>query len=690
MTESEMATPEQTTPAPGPGRRVPRWLILALVAILVIAGAIGGGAYWVYTQPKLTAGTVRDAETDQPMPGAAVHIGAQQATTDAAGRYQINGSRPADVVEAEYAGYFPAEAPAATAPADAGQWLDALLAEVQALQNGRAIDLTLRPAQVQGTARDARTQEPLAGVRVWTDDAEVKSDAAGAFTLLRLVKGTAIQARQPGYADAQLTYEGGETLDIALTPNAVAVTVRDAYTGQPVPGVAVSAGEVQDQTDAAGQCTLYAITADIQVQLKGYDAVTVPLTAQTAIAVELRPNVVAGVVRAAKDGQPVAGAWVGTGTVEATTTDDGSYRLEGVPPDATLMVRAKGYDGANVPITRTSVVNVDLDPFVVRGVYLPFGFAGRNTRTLALWDLVETTEINAIVVDVKSDNGQLNYRSDVPLAISATVTYSSLDYVITEAKKRDLYVIARVVVFKDNLLAKQKPEWRVMLKSGQPYLDYIDSMWVDPFRPEVWDYNIALCKEIVAMGVDEIQFDYVRFPSDGPVLSQCVYSNPENSEATRSQAVNGFLERAYAELKPLGVYISADVFGLTGYATNDMGIGQHVDEMSKHLDYLCPMVYPSTFAAHTGDIAVPPAQPYGIVHWSLGYFQKKLKDVPNVTLLPWLQAFQDYAFKVEYTVEEMRAQRRASEDRGIRGWLYWNAACKYLPELFGPDPAKSP
>jgi len=687
MTEPDVTT-ERTTPEPAPAGRPRRGLILALVATLVVAGATGGGAYWVYTQPKLTAGTVRDAETDQPMPGVSVRIGAQQATTDAAGRYQINGSRPADVVVAEYAGYFPAETPAATAPADAGQWLDALLAEVQALQNGRSIDLTLRPARVQGTARDARTQEPLAGVRVWTDDAEVESDTAGAFTLLRLARGAAIQARQPGYADAQLTYEGGETLDIALEPNAVAVTVQDAYTGQPVAGAAVSAGDIQAQTDAAGQCTLYAVTTDIQVQLKGYDAVTVPLTAQQEVSVKLRPNVVTGVIRAAKDGQPVAGAWVGTGTIETTTAIDGSYRLEGVPPDSTLMVRAKGYDRANVPITQTTIVDVSLDPFVVRGVYLPFGFAGRNTRTLALWDLIDATEINAVVVDVKSDTGQLNYRSDVPLAISATVTYSSLDYVLQEAKKRDLYVIARVVVFKDHLLAQQKPEWRVMLKSGQPYLDYIDSMWVDPFRTEVWDYNIALCKEMVAKGVDEIQFDYVRFPSDGPVLSQCVYSNPENTEETRCAAIEAFLARAYKELKPLGVYVSADVFGLTGYAPDDMGIGQHIDEMSRHLDYLCPMVYPSTFAAHTGGIAVPPAQPYDIVYWSLGYFQKKLADVPNVTLLPWLQAYQDYAFKIEYTVKEMRVQRQAVEDRGIRGWLYWNAACKYLPELFDPDPVR--
>jgi hypothetical protein len=544
---------------------------------------------------------------------------------------------------------------------------------------------------VQGTVRSALTKEPLPGVRVWTVDADVKSDAQGAFTLLGLVIGTEVRAHRPGYAEAHLTYQGGETLDIALEPNAVAVTVHDAYTGEPVAGADVTAGEAKAQSDAAGQCVLHAVTADVQVQRQGYDSVTVPFTDQTEVAVELRPNVVTGVVRAAKDGKPVPGAWVGAGTAETLTAADGTYRLEGVPADATLMVRAKGYDRVNIPITTTMVINVSLQPFVVRGVYLPFGFAGRNTRTLALWDIVDTTEVNAIIVDVKSDLGQINYTSENSLAqaISPTVRYSSLDYVLAEAEKRDLYVIARVVVFKDNLLAKHKPEWAVMLKSGKPYLDYVDSMWVDPFRTEVWDYNIALCKEMAAKGVDEIQFDYVRFPSDGPVLSQCVYSNPENTEQTRTQAINGFLERAYAELKPLGVYVSADVFGLTGYATNDMGVGQHVDEMSKHLDYLCPMVYPSTFAAHTHELAVPPEHPYEIVHWSLGWFQKKLKDVPNVRILPWLQAYQDYAFGVEYTVKEMREQRRAVEDRGIQGWMYWNAACKYLPELFDAEPSKT-
>ncbi len=686
MTEPEAIT-EQAPPEPTP---IPRWLTITLIAVLVVGGMLAGGAYWLYSQPKLTAGTVQDAETNQPLAGATVRLGGQQVITDDAGRYQINGSRPTDVVVAEYTGYFPAEVPAAPAPADASQWPTALLVEVQALQEGRRIDFYLRPARVQGLARDARTHEPLADVRVSTADVTVTSDAAGAFTLLRLVKGAEVRASKPGYADAHLTYDGGETLEIALEPNVVAVTVRDAYTGQAIPGATVSAGAAQAQTDAAGQCTLYAVTADIQVQLRGYDPVTVPWAAQRQVVVALRPNVVTGVVRAAKDGQPVAGAWVGTGTVETTTAADGSYRLEGVPPQATLKVRAKGYDRANVPITQTTVVDVALQPFVVRGVYLPFGFAGRNERTLALWDLIDATEVNAIVVDVKGDTGHLNYRSQVPLAqaISATVKYSSLDYVLAEAKKRDLYVIARVVVFKDHLLAKNKPEWAVMLKSGKPYLDYVDSMWVDPFRTEVWDYNIALCKEMVALGVDEIQFDYVRFPSDGPVLSQCVYSNPENTEETRCAAIEGFLERAYAGLKPLGVYISVDVFGLTGFAPDDMGVGQHVAAMARHMDYLCPMVYPSTFAADTAGIAIPPAEPYKIVYWSLGYFQKRLQDVPNVQLRPWLQAYQDYAFKVPYTVHEMREQRRASEDRGIAGWMYWNAACKYLPELFDPEPVR--
>lgn len=692
MTDPETIDVEQPTPEPIPGRRFPRWLSIALVVMLVVGGAMTGGAYWLYTQPKSTVGTVRDAETTQPMPGVTVRVGSLQATTDAAGRYQMNGTRPTDVVVAEYAGYFPAEVAAATSPAGPAQWIDALTAEVQALQVGRQIDLALRPARVQGTVRSALTQEPLAGVLVQTANAEVQSDADGAFVLLRLATGTEIRAQKPGYADARLTYEGGETLALALDPNAVEVSVHDAYTGQAVAGADVTAGEAQARSDAAGRCTLRAVAQDIQVQIQGYDTVTVTFTGQAQVTVDLRPNVVTGVVRAAKDDQPVAGAWVGTGTVETTTADDGTYRLEGVAADATLMVRAKGYDRANIPITRTTVVDVSLQPFVVRGLYLPFGLAGPNIRSRQIWAIAETTEVNAIVVDVKGDLGQLNYTSQVPLAqaISPTVSlsYSDLNYVLTEAKKRDLYVIARVVVFKDNLLAKYKPEWAVMLKSGEPYQDYVDSMWVDPFREEVWDYNIALCKEMIRMGVDEIQFDYVRFPSDGPVLSQCVYSNPENTEETRSAAVVGFLAKAYAELKPLGAYVSADVFGLTGYATDDMGIGQHVDEMSRHLDYLCPMVYPSTFAAHTGGIAVPPAQPYDIVYWSLGWFQKKLEDVPNVTLLPWFQAYQDYAFGVEYTVTEMRDQRRASEDRGLVGWMYWNAAGKYLPELFEPDPSK--
>jgi hypothetical protein len=205
---------------------------------------------------------------------------------------------------------------------------------------------------------------------------------------------------------------------------------------------------------------------------------------------------------------------------------------------------------------------------------------------------------------------------------------------------------------------------------------------VDPFREEVWDYAIAVAKEAVAKGFDEVQFDYVRFPTDGK-LSAAKYSQPNNAQ-TRLPAIAGFLAKARRELGPTGVFLAADVFGYTAFNDNDTDIGQRVEELAPHLDYICPMVYPSGYHRGIPGVRNPVAQPYEIVKESVRLTRKR--SAPGtVQVRPWLQDFRDYAFDRRiFGVNEIRAQIRGARDGGAVGFMLWNPKNGYTGGALAP------
>ena len=205
---------------------------------------------------------------------------------------------------------------------------------------------------------------------------------------------------------------------------------------------------------------------------------------------------------------------------------------------------------------------------------------------------------------------------------------------------------------------------------------------MDPFREEVWDYAIAVAKEAAAKGFDEVQFDYVRFPTDGK-LSAAKYSQANNSQ-TRLPAIAAFLARARRELAPLGVFVAADVFGYTAFNENDTDIGQRVEELAAHLDYICPMVYPSGYHRGIPGVRNPVAQPYEIVKESVRLTRKRAAPAPTV-VRPWLQDFKDYAFdKRIFGVTEIKAQLRGAKDGGAVGYMLWNPKNDYTGSALPP------
>ncbi len=325
-------------------------------------------------------------------------------------------------------------------------------------------------------------------------------------------------------------------------------------------------------------------------------------------------------------------------------------------------------------------------PSAVRGIYLTGAMAG-GPNLDAYIDLANETEVNAMVVDVK-EGGELTYPSEVPLAkeIGATSDYiPDLEKVVRRLKDNDIYAIARLAVFQDDILARERPELAVMNSvTGGPWVNYNDVAWTNAYRKEVWEYNVAIAKEAAEAGFDEIQFDYIRFPSDGP-MDQLDYG--EETFPTQEDAIAGFLKYAHGKLEPTGVEVAADVFGLVGHNDNG-GIGQRVSKMVPYLDVLCPMVYPSHYGPGSYGFPNPNAEPYGVIQVSMEEFQQKARKAnPDLELRPWLQDF-DMGVP-DYGPAEVKAQMQATYDLGLTGWLLWNAGSEFSADALAPEGAEN-
>ncbi|MBE7553800.1 MAG: polysaccharide deacetylase family protein [Anaerolineales bacterium] len=335
----------------------------------------------------------------------------------------------------------------------------------------------------------------------------------------------------------------------------------------------------------------------------------------------------------------------------------------------------------------------------VKGLYITYYGLGSETHRTRVQELLENTELNAIVMDVKGDFGWLPYSSTVQTALDIGAGNRPMiqDWAawMQWFKERNIYTIARIVVFKDDPLAAAYPEWAVLdSASGGVWHDREGLGWVDPSREEVWDYNIALAVEAAGWGFDEIQFDYVRFPTDGQI-SRATFA-VENTQENRLAAISGFLAKAREALAPYPVKVAVDVFGYTTWREDDMNIGQQIETLAPYLDVLSPMLYPSTFA--DGLPGLPAyrqavAFPYEIVNKSTFKAVERLKTAhPELELRPWIQDFSDYAFDGRtYTPEEIRLQMEGARQAGGRGWLLWDPRVKYTGEaLVSAQPVYPP
>jgi hypothetical protein len=378
---------------------------------------------------------------------------------------------------------------------------------------------------------------------------------------------------------------------------------------------------------------------------------------------------------------PIAGAVVVVGDQMARTDKDGVFHLDG--SGETLKVKAAGYKRQELPASSQGDQQVEfsLEPFKVKALYLTvYGTAVSRIRDAAL-AAIEKNNMNALVIDVKGDGGFIPFKVDLPLAeeigAQKTILVKDMKAAVTALKEKNLYLIARIVVFKDNFLATAKPELAVRTKGGGIFRDRERLRWTEPLKREVWDYNIAIAKIAAELGFDEIQFDYVRFPDNRGVA----FSKPVN-ENIRTETITEFLQTAHKALAPYNVLVGADIFGYVCWNTNDTDIGQKIVPLVNAVDVVCPMLYPSGYTWGIPNYRNPVKHPYEIVYLSLKRAQERT-GVSPLKFRPWIQAFRDYAFGGgNFEEDRMRIQIKASEDFGSSGYMFWNARNIYPTGIF--------
>jgi hypothetical protein len=334
------------------------------------------------------------------------------------------------------------------------------------------------------------------------------------------------------------------------------------------------------------------------------------------------------------------------------------------------------------PVARSESTAVPLVPRppVVRGLYVN-RWAAIGQR---MWDLIgiaKRTEVNALVIDVKDDRGYVLYRSAVPLAhaIGADTVNpmpaSRMRAVLDTMRANGILPIARIVVAKDPLLASARRDWAVKRRSdGAPWLDQSGNPWLDPHQRGVWSYAADLAAEAVKLGFSEVQFDYVRFPDDPRLIRQAAF--PLAKGRHRDQVIREQLGYLRSRVKPLGVPMAIDVFGLTTSDSTDMGIGQRWEQFADQADVVLPMTYPSHYARGTYGIARPNANPYDVLDHALTDGLARNRTVVNAAeIVPWYQDFTLGAPR--YGVKQLRAQMQAGYDNGVRSWMLWNPGSKY-------------
>ncbi|WP_308638733.1 putative glycoside hydrolase [Paenibacillus silvisoli] len=322
----------------------------------------------------------------------------------------------------------------------------------------------------------------------------------------------------------------------------------------------------------------------------------------------------------------------------------------------------------------------------VKGIYVTAHSAG-GSRMESLLKLVDNTALNSMVIDVKDDYGYLTYPTKNPelLKLGKPQKYiGNISQLMERLKKHEVYPIARIVVFKDTVLARSHPELSFRRKDGSLWQNGKGDSFVNPYRKEVWDYNIAIAKEAAKLGFKEIQFDYVRFPEGFEKKADALVF--DKTKDKRVDTIAAFVKYAKSQLEPLGVRVSVDIFGYAASVPAAEGIGQDFVKISKHVDVISPMVYPSHYSTGWFKVKDPDTNPYATIKGAMLDTHKKLNPIGSYKpiIRPWIQDFTaswlGKGHYIKYGKAQVDAQIKALNDTGIHEYLLWNANNRYTAD----------
>ncbi len=542
---------------------------------------------------------------------------------------------------------------------------------------------------------DRYTGQQISGAMLTFDEGEVSTESDGTVTIELPTASSAVTIQAPGYEAITTTLSRGGPPDwqVALRPNVLRGRLVDAESSAGIAGAAVVVigpddTQLSTSTDADGRFAFNSVPEDATIRFSSSDhgVAEEPVGERTEINLTMRPSFVSGIVTDAT-GAPIAGARIAAanGSAESGTGADGTFRLTGGTDVAEVLISAPGYADKNLTVDPSRKVAAALDAEMINAVYANLGVLTVPERWNRLIEIADTTEINAIVIDVKQDT--IYYDTQVPF-------FRNIDGIITpifdpkdllaELHAHGIYAIARMVVFKDPLVAAGRPDLAVRDEvSGGPWLDMNGTPWVNAFNQELWEANADLGAELAQLGFDEVQYDYIRFPSDGD-LRTADFGN-DYSQENRRAAITGAVALGSEKVRSAGAVFAIDLFPIIALLGDDQGIGQTLQDLTPLADYVCLMIYPSHF--EEGNIPVdghPNDFPAETVTYTL---ERSQQWVPGTMkkMRPWLQ---DFTYPLEgyseYGPAEVRAQIDAAEAMGVSGWLLWNAAGEFQVSALSP------
>jgi hypothetical protein len=676
------------------------WRSPFAILILLLAVVLAGCS----TQPVTLTGTITDAYTGLPVSAASVVIGDTTLITDASGGFSTPSWRKNDTLAVSAPNY---------------EQLSVALAERPELAVSGVmtvtLDTALRPNALSGQIRDAFSGDPVAGAAVTasfavTDTLTAATDAEGRYTLVGLPEQFALSVSAPDYAPVEEQLSRTTSLDLDLRPNVLSGVITDRFSGAGVAGATVRVGAARAVTGADGSYRVEGVPAEvtgIEVSADGYASLSQELGRTTRLDAVLRPDTLRGTLVDKDSGEPITNAAILASATfpgadvafeRIVNSTDGSFTLRGLPEQGYLQILSPGYRTEVIAIKPGEVpTQIAMERFRVRALYVTAAVASIPSLLEEYIELIERTELNAIVIDLKSDLrddlGLVYYDSQVPLAqeLGLARPYIDMAGLVQRLRDRGIYTIARIQLFShDNALSDARPEWSIRWReTGDVYADFpgpgIRYAYLDPTNRNVWDYNIQLGVEAALMGFDEVNYDYIRFPDwfgkRSEFRDQLLFSeplDPVDNPDRMFEVITEFMDEAHRAVNGAGAKMSVCVFGRVVLGAS-LTIAQDMKRMGDHTDYISPMPYPSLWWPGAFDLPSPVDEPFKVLEAANRAGLAQIEG-EYARLRPWLQDHTDpWAYKVvRYGPAEVRAQIDATEMfPEVDGWMLYDSANAY-------------